>query len=62
MMQQQMESFSQFPTAADYHGVPDRFLPSHTTGNGQDPGDFSRPGVDNEGWMNSFQGLSLNSR
>ncbi|OBT74874.1 hypothetical protein VF21_06783 [Pseudogymnoascus sp. 05NY08] len=62
MMQQQMESFSQFPTAADYHGVPDRFLPSHTTGNGQDPGDFSRPVGDNEGWMNSFQGLSLNSR
>ncbi|KFY89478.1 hypothetical protein V500_05676 [Pseudogymnoascus sp. VKM F-4518 (FW-2643)] len=62
-MMQQMESFSQFPTAADYHGgVPDRFIPSHTTGNGQDPGDFSRPGGDNDGWMNSFQGLSLNSR
>ncbi|KFY44565.1 hypothetical protein V494_01412 [Pseudogymnoascus sp. VKM F-4513 (FW-928)] len=61
-MVQQMESFTQFPTAADYHGAPDRFVPSHTTGNGQDPGDFSRPGGENDGWMNSFQGLSLNTR
>lgn len=61
-MMQQMEPFASFPTPTDYHGIPDRFISSHTTGGGQDPGDFSRPGVDNDGWMNTFQGLSLNSR
>jgi len=60
-MPQQIDSFVTFATAPDYHGIPGRFPSPHSVGHGQDPGDYARQG-NNDAFMNSFQGLSLNSR
>lgn len=42
--------------------IPGRYSASHAVEHGQDPGDLGRQGNNNDGFMSSFQGLSLNSR
>lgn len=60
-MPQQIDPFVTFGAAPDYHGIPGRFPSPHSIGHGQDPDDYTRQG-NNDAFMNSFQGLSLNSR
>lgn len=58
---QQVDPFVTFATTSDYHSFPGRFPSPHSVGHGKDHGDYARQG-NNDGFMNSFQGLSLNSR
>lgn len=65
-MVQQMEQFSNYAAPPDFQQMPARFPSPHTIGISQESGEFSRHGTSHpstsEGWMASFQGLSLNSR
>lgn len=61
-MLQQIDPFTAFSPTTDYQGIPGRFPSSHAVGHGPGPGDYGRQGNENDGWLNSFQGLSLNSR
>lgn len=60
-----MDPLSAFPTAIDYQGLPGRFPSPHGTGP-SDGADYGRQpsglGSPNDGWISSFQGLSMNSR
>jgi hypothetical protein len=57
-----MDPLANFP---DYQGLPGRFPSPHGSGPGDAP-DYARQssalGSPNEGWISSFQGLSMNSR
>lgn len=63
-----MDGFGGFPTSADYQALPARFPSPHGTTPSRDNSDFSRGSngnglaTPNEAWINSFQGLSMNSR
>jgi hypothetical protein len=62
----QNESFAAFAPQTDFQHIAPRFPSPHGDGNPQDDGDYSRRGdghpTGNDAWMNSFQGLSLNTR
>lgn len=59
-----MDPFAAFqPT--EYQGLPGRFPSPHGATPGHETGDFGRSGglaAPNDSWINSFQGLSMNSR
>ncbi len=60
-----MDQFAGFPAPTDYQGLPARFPSPHGTP-GHEVGDFGRNSngmhSPNEAWINTFQGLSMNSR
>lgn len=59
-----MDPFAAFQPTAEYQGLPNRFPSPHGANPGHENGEFGRSGglSPNDGWINSFQGLSMNSR
>jgi hypothetical protein len=62
----QIDPFPTFASPAGYPSMPARFPSPHAIGMPHDANDFSSQGnghpPGNDGWMNSFQSLSLNTR
>jgi hypothetical protein len=58
----QMDSFGSFTTASEFSPLPGRFPSPQSVAVAQDTNEYSRQGNGTDGWMNSFQGLSLNTR
>lgn len=59
------DQYAGFPTPNDYQGHPARFPSPHGSGATHDASDFGRnqSGIpSNDAWVNSFQGLSMNTR
>jgi cell fate regulator YaaT (PSP1 superfamily) len=59
-----MDPFAAFQPS-EYQSLPGRFPSPHGATPGHETGEFGRPGgltAPNDGWINSFQGLSMNSR
>jgi hypothetical protein len=57
-----MDPFAAYVQTADYQGMPNRFPSPHVTPT-QDQMEFGRNGqTQSDAWVNSFQGLSMNSR
>jgi len=57
-----MDPFAAYAQTSDYQGMPNRFPSPHVTPT-QDQMEFGRNGqAQNDAWINSFQGLSMNSR
>lgn len=65
-MLQQMDGYSGFNQASEYQPMPARFPSPHGSAIAQEGADYGRPssghGSGNDTWVNTFQGLSLNSR
>lgn len=61
-----IDGFPSFASQGGYAGMPVRFPSPHGLGLGPDGADYARQGNGHspaaDGWMNSFQSLSLNSR
>jgi hypothetical protein len=61
----QIDPFSTF-APPDFQSMPARFPSPHSVGLSRETSEFSRQGTGhpttNDSWMNSFQGLSLNTR
>jgi len=60
-----MDQFTGFPASTDYQGLPARFPSPHSSSATHDVNEFGRnpTGIaTNEAWINSFQGLSMNTR
>jgi len=62
----QMDTFTSYAPPPEFQPLPGRFPSPHSVGLVSESGEFSRQNnghpVGNDGWMTSFQGLSLNSR
>jgi hypothetical protein len=62
----QIDPFSTFTAPPDFQPMTTRFPSPHGVGLSRETGEFSRQGgghpTANDSWMNSFQGLSLNTR
>lgn len=60
-----IDQYAGFPTPTDYQGHPARFPSPHGSGAPHDANDFGRgqSGIpSNDAWINSFHGLSMNTR
>jgi hypothetical protein len=60
-----MDQFAGFPAPTDYQSHPARFPSPHGTGATHDVNEFARNPTSiaaNEAWINSFHGLSMNTR